>query len=187
MANLLPIAEKERIQKMYTRRLFIVSLFSLLMLITGGVVTLLPAFFASFVKEKEARERLVVVTEIVSAEERKNLEKDVADINQKINILSGESEKYISTSFAIKKIIENKNPNISITSFFSDGGQTLKAPRVMTISGISSNRNTLISFVNSLRADDTFSEVNVPVSNFVKNTDIPFSLLLTIRDNAIIK
>ncbi|MDP3726235.1 MAG: hypothetical protein Q8R36_03500, partial [bacterium] len=120
-------------------------------------------------------------------EERKNLEKNVADINQKINILSGESERSISTSYAIQKIIENKNPNIFITSFFYDDIQKTEMPRIMTISGVSSNRHRLISFVNALRAEDTFSEVNVPVSNFVKNVDIPFSLLLTIRDNAIIK
>lgn len=187
MANLLPVAEKKRIQTIYAKRLFIVSLFSLLILITGGLVTLLPALFASIVKEKAAHDRLNIVAEIVSAEERKNLEKNAADINKKTKILSGESERFISLSYALKKIIERKNPHIFITSFFYDSAQEAEALRAVTISGTSVNRQTLVLFVNELRAEDIFSEVNVPVSNFVKNTDIPFSILLTLRDNAIIK
>lgn len=187
MANLLPVVEKRHIQTIYAKRLFIVFLFFLLILITGGIITLLPALFVSIVKEKAGRDRLNIVAEIVSAEERKNLEKNAVDVNKKINILSGESERFISLSRALKKIIDRKNPRIFITSFFYDNAQKAEAPRVVTISGISANRQTLVSFVNELRAEDIFLEVNVPVSNFVKNTDIPFSVLLTLRDNAIIK
>jgi len=41
--------------------------------------------------------------------------------------------------------------------------------------------------VNQLREEDIFAEVNLPVSNFVANIDIPFSLSLLINKNAVIK
>ena len=187
MANLLPHSEKIHIQKIYKLRFFVVATMGLLTLIVVGISALLPALFSGFVKEQTARERLSVVAKIISAEDRKNIREKVAEVNKKIVIVAGDVEKSIPISRAIEKIIEHKNPNISLTSFFYTDEKKDTKKRTITISGTSLNRQTLVLFIHALKEEDTFSEVNVPVSNFVRNTDIPFSLLLTIRDHGILE
>lgn len=183
MVNLLPISEKMRIRKMYKSRLFVVALLFLAAVAGAGIIALTPTFFWSFVKEKAAYERLAVVSQIVSSEERKNLREDVVAVNKRIAVLVGEDIARVAPSFAIEKIIARKNSGVALVSFFygKEGG-ALPEKSIM-VSGISQNRQMLLDFIHELQKEPAFSEVNVPVSNFVKSSAIPFSISLILNDN----
>jgi len=184
MVNLLPAEEKLRIKKMYKARLLTSTLVFSLSIIGGGAVALLPAFFWGFVKDREAEQRLVIIEQIISVEERKNIRKSVADANKKITLLAAAKNKTAPVYEIIETILARKTSGISLTAFFSEQKSVDELESSMTISGISKNRSTLLFFVNELREEEMFTEVNLPVSNFTKNRDIPFSVSLMIRSNA---
>src|SRR3989338_7623994 len=181
MVNLLPISEKIKIQKMYKSHLLIVALSFFVVIIGFGAITLLPALFWSFVKENTAEERLAIVSQIVSTEERKNIRESVAGVNQKTALLQGAGEEATAVYEAIEKITERKISGISVIAFFYENAPGSAQRKRMTISGVSKNRQTLVSFVDGLEKENIFADVELPVSNFVRNADIPFSVSLSFK------
>ena len=184
MANLLPLQEKVQIKKMYRWHLIIVVLIFSFLLIEAGVLMLTPSLFLSFVREKDARERLTIVEQVITAEERKNLREEITEANSKIEVLLGEEFETGIVSTVIARAIKKKNSTIRFDSFFYDGTAETSSKRKFTISGVSQDRQTLLSFVSILREDPLFQEVELPVSNFVKNTDIPFFISFTVNHHA---
>jgi len=80
----------------------------------------------------------------------------------------------LNLSDSLAKIIASKNSNIQITrlSFtFSKSGQA-----IFIVSGISKDREGLVSFIDDLKGKAGFSKVDSPISNFAKNSDISFDL-----------
>ena len=169
---------------MYKSRVFLVGIIFFVAVVGVGSIALLPALFWSFVKEKTAEEKLIVVSQIVSTEERKNIRERVSDTNQKIALLTGDEEKTIMVWEAILKSIARKNPDISLTAFYYENLPVSTTGKKMTISGVSENRQTLLAFVNDLKRETAFADVIVPVSNFVRNINIPFSVSVVFTHDA---
>ena len=184
MANLLPLSEKIRIQKIYKSHVLVVTLIFFGVVVGIGIITLAPALFWSFVKENTAEERLAVVSQIVSAEERKNIREAVADANQKIALLEeGEGARTL-ISLVVERAIERKNLDVALVGFFYENTPADTHGKVMTISGVSTDRQTLLAFVNELQKEEIFTNVRLPVSNFVRSSDIPFSVSVEFNNNA---
>lgn len=184
MANLLPLSEKIRIQKIYKSHVLTVTLIFLGAIIGVGIITLAPALFWSFVKESTAKERLAVISQIVSAEERKNIRKSVAGINQKIALLEDGEGENTFVSLAVERVIARKNSEVALVGFFYENTPASTRGKVMTISGVSKDRQTLLAFVNELEKEEIFINVHLPVSNFVRSSDIPFSVSVEFNNNA---
>ncbi|MBI2108951.1 MAG: hypothetical protein HYT93_02085 [Parcubacteria group bacterium] len=183
MVNLLPVSEKVKIQNTYKSRLLIVGLIFFVITVGFGVVALSPALLWGFVKEKVALDRLTVVSEIVSVEERKNLKKSVSDTNKKISLLQEEKSGYIFIYEAIEKTMARKNFNVTLTAFFYENIPGSSQGVRMTVSGVAKDRQTLLAFVNALEKEPVFTNVELPVSNFVKSSDIPFSVSLQFNND----
>jgi hypothetical protein len=84
------------------------------------------------------------------------------------------NNKDIIPSVYFNKIIANKNTNIQITELsfaVLTGGQGQ-----FFISGISKNREGLIAFIEDLKFKAGFVSVESPISDFAKDSDIPFTL-----------
>ena len=52
----------------------------------------------------------------------------------------------------------------------------------LNIDGVSNNREALRDFVKTLEASGKFKTVDIPVSNYAKDKDLPFSIKLTISE-----
>ena len=50
----------------------------------------------------------------------------------------------------------------------------------VAVSGISYNREALVSFVKSLEASKVFKNVDLPISNFTKDRDIKFTFRMSV-------
>lgn len=168
---------------MYKSRLFIVALLFLESILIFGIVSLFPSIVSSFVKEKEAKDRLSIVSQIVSTEEQKNIRESVSEVNKKIALLEAKDPRTVLLSEAIEKIIARAGEGIRVTAFFFD--KTFSASgEVLAVSGIARDRRTLLAFVDEVRLEESFMSVDLPVSNFVRSADIPFSISVTLYNNA---
>ncbi len=76
-------------------------------------------------------------------------------------------------------INKNKTSRIILTSI-SYSKLTAEVP-IIGVVGIARNRQSLVSFTQELERDEHIVSVDLPVSSFAKETDIPFSLNIKIK------
>lgn len=178
MINLFPISEKKKIRKDYLLRLSVVVLFFVSGLIVISIVLLFPKFILSSFEYSIAQEQLI--------KEKENLKgvngtidpiKIATDTNNKLNILKKEGYKTPMSSEVISVVVDSKPVNIKIGSIFYD--RSAISGKV-TISGISKDRETLLSFLRSVETNGMFSDVDLPISSFVEGRDIEFSIIANI-------
>ena len=78
--------------------------------------------------------------------------------------------------FYSNEILLKKSPNIKITriSYKDD----LKTGKKIDIEGLAPNREVLLLFRRALEDSTVFSKVDLPISNFIKGSNIKFHLSL---------
>ena len=177
MFNLLPDILKNKVKVAYHSRLFITILVFFIFIQISFLIFLFPSWLASIYKEKEM---------IAQREEQANspLTKDanpiasvIKNTNDRLKILNTVM-RYPEVLPLFNSIIENKTPSISITTI--DYFSTSQSASSISISGVSSTRESLVSFSNKLKESKLFKLVDLPVSNFTKDKNIVFSMNLII-------
>jgi hypothetical protein len=98
-------------------------------------------------------------------------------VNIMTDILSNKGVSPILMSDIIVKIISLKSRDIKILSI-SISSDSLTSGKIR-VDGIANTRDALTLFDKDLKGDGLFSNVDLPVSNLIKNTDAPFSITLT--------
>lgn len=175
MLELLPNAQKKSIKKKYFLRLSVVALsFSL----SAGIlflVSLLPSYFLSVVKENSVSQEFENKKKSASATLGEDLLVAVKNSKEIIALLKPADGKF-SIHDSIVKIISKKNSGVRIDGIsmnYSKDGQYR-----ISLRGISKNRELLKSFAESLKAEKEFNGVDLPISNFAKISDIDFNIIL---------
>ena len=97
-------------------------------------------------------------------------------MNKKIEFfLKGAGAQPFSPLEIISKILKIKASTIKIQSFVYS---TNTQGRQLVITGNASSRDSLAEFVAALKEEPSFSRVELPISSYVKSSDIGFSLLI---------
>lgn len=175
MLELLPNAQKKTLKKEYFLRLSVVAL---LFLLAAGIlflVALSPSYFLSVVKENVVNEEFDNSIKSKRVSKNENLRDAIKDSKEMISLLRPEEDQSLIKS-VILKIIDNKNSGISISGISINYSK--KGQYQVVITGISKNREFLKTFADSLKSDNDFSNIDLPISNFAKISDIDFSITL---------
>lgn len=176
MFNLLPKTEKEAIRREYRFRLAIVILgLSFGSLIIASVL-LLPSFLLSSEKEKAAGQRYETLSASVKHNSSDNLDAVLRDAKQHLALLGHESPKILLHTL-ILRIASLKSDRVSLSNFSFVGMDDGK--KTVTVSGVARDRASLLAFVRAIERAGLFEKVDVPISNFAKDTDINFSITAT--------
>jgi Tfp pilus assembly protein PilN len=85
-----------------------------------------------------------------------------------------EAAKYLLSRSVINEIILNKMPDMKITQISYDSAT--KTGKTITLRGIAPSRERLLQFRKALEDDSAFKKVDLPISNFVKGSNISFSI-----------
>jgi len=179
MANLLPLIEKRRIKREYRVRIGIVSLLLLSVLAIIAIVSLIPLHISSsfelndIIKQMETEKQ-----EIPHITEKQDPIKITQDVNEKLSVLRKKDSVLPLSSDLITVIVEHKPNDIKINALFYDKG--LMDGKV-SLNGIAKNRETLLSFLKSLEGEKIFTKVDLPISSFVEEKDIKFSIRITME------
>jgi hypothetical protein len=89
-------------------------------------------------------------------------------------------ENFSVSDKVINGIVLRKVPSIKITQILYENNEVdggVKDKKI-SISGIAPNREVLLAFRRSLEDDVLFQQVNLPISNFVKGSNIKFFMTL---------
>ncbi|KKP87181.1 MAG: hypothetical protein UR90_C0012G0007 [Parcubacteria group bacterium GW2011_GWC1_35_8] len=178
MINLIPNKERKEINKCFYYRLvvlfLVISIFSFFVFF----IAILPSYFLSSVKNSIVDVKLEAQkNEIVPLPDQKTL-LIIKDLNKKLYlILNTENEKFIVSQKVINAIILKKMFNIKINNISYEENTSLQ-DRKISIEGSAPSREVLLSFRQALEDDANFKQVNLPISNFVKGSNIQFYLSL---------
>jgi len=161
-------------------RLSVVAVFLFIILLIISIVLLSPSFILSSFKYDSATKQLETEKKKISdAVEGVDPIKIAKEVNAQLEIL--EQDGYLTPlSYDVFTIIVKHKPDsVKIKSMFYDRGQKNGS---ISIGGVSKDRKTLLSFLQSLESEDIFTSVELPISSFVEGEDINFSIRITINN-----
>lgn len=176
--NLLPTTEKEYLKKGLKLRFITIILFFTSASLLVGFVSLLPAYFLTLSHLSDSY--LLSIKNDDSTKEMLSLPEE---INSKLKFLQSSVSGIAVTDF-FSQIINYLPSGITLNSITFAKKQNFKEKNgtIVSISGMSASRDSLVSFSNLLKESKSFSSVEVPVSNLTKNKDLPFSISIFIED-----
>jgi hypothetical protein len=185
--NLLSPQEKNALRKEYRLRFFVVFFLMSFFILLAAIVTFLPTYFFTvsrydlFFTESQSDE---IQNRLSRAKEA---EKTILETNKKIILLKSDaSVPRVKDIFF--EISQSKNSGIVITSlsYENNGGAVTKKGKdpvlaKVNIRGRSSTRETLLAFKDALTQNKQFSNIDLPISSLVKESDIDFSINTTVN------
>lgn len=178
MINLLPENNKIEIKNEYARRLFVVAgALAFFAALTSVVILACLLFLVD--KEKNDLNRQLFISE--QRFEFKNLKEslpDMEDFAAKISFFEKEAGG-VKLNFLIGEILKRKSADVKIDSFSYD---EVSGTGKILISGTAGSRQGLLSFVDALRSEPRFKDVQSPVSNLLKEKSLDFSLTILINE-----
>src|SRR5690606_3139916 len=100
-----------------------------------------------------------------------NVDTQISAINAKINIFlnGGTASGFLTPSQIVTGILGMKGSAIKLRGFSYDINQGKER---IVISGTALDRDSLALFVETLKKEPTFTNVDLPISSYVKSTNI---------------
>lgn len=177
--NILPCQEKKILKKEYWQRF--VAVFINLITILGAltIILLFPSYFLSNTRESMAEEQLRVFNEENPSLTTENIDKVKNDINIKLNTLAKSETPYQFNEKVLDNVLSHKISGVTFSQilFSKNGSDT----QMLEIRGIAKNRDSLRNLKTALDNDPNFSNVELPVSNFLEKEDLNFDISILIK------
>lgn len=177
MINLIPNEEKKINHKDFYFRLATLVFFMLGISFLGASILILPSYYVSYLETNILMNKLDTQEEETGLMSDQNVLETIKDIKNKLTSLeNAQNNKFVFSQKIINQIILKKIPKIKITEIIYQNDLTLN--KKINIRGIASSREVLLLFRKALEDSPAFLKVDLPISNFVKGSDIKFYLSL---------
>lgn len=177
MINLIPTEEKKRMKTYFWVRLLTIGFIVFGCSILIGAVALLPAYFHVTVKNSLAKEKSKAQQETPLGATESQIIGEVNDLNKKLELIEKSRQaEFVISERVINNVVEKKMPDIKITEIGYEYNAT--KGKEIRISGEALSRERLLLFRLALERDPAFKKVDLPVSNFVRGSNIHFFLTL---------
>lgn len=178
MLNLLPQQEKNTLKKEYSSRRIIVWLGAVCAVLLVSLVLLIPSYFLTKMRASTTETELAQAKSSLDAQMPS---KEIVDQLQAA-VRHAEILKPLTKPMSVydlMKIFESKPREIKITSISFLQNDTGRP--TISLGGRAVDRESLTSFARTLEARVEFATVDLPVSNFVKEKNIDFSMTITLK------
>jgi|GEM_PF-3529587 len=191
MINLLPLTDKEAQHKERRSRVVTVFLFLFIVVEIISVVLLLVPYFMASAKGKVVKNELALLEQKIAREGGESYADIVKNTNEQLSYFFDTSERRTADSVFMERIMNTIPQGVSVTDMTFDpiaveakkddkdkDAKKEEVPngRSVHIGGVAANRTALLTFVDSLKATEGVSEVDLPVSNFTQSVDIDFTI-----------
>lgn len=178
MISLIPNEEKKKMRRDFYIRFLVVFLVMLSLSIFVATTTMLPSFFISVVRKNADNTKL----EIQKKEPAPLLDQEsllvIQDLKDKVILIEKSSKNEFTVSREIiDQILSKKMSDIKINQI-SYGTDPTKGKKI-NINGVAPSRERLLLFRQALESSTVFTKVDLPISNFIKGSNIQFFLTLT--------
>ena len=176
--NLLPEEEKVQIGKERIRRLFAVSLWMLALLAWVGVILLLPSYFFIEFQLHEFQRSFQAFQSSPEIPRMERDEKETKLLASRFSFLKSAFASNEQISSLLEIIFSLRPAGVSITDLsYAKGDNTI------AIKGNAHTRSDLLEFSRLLEARPEFGKAYSPLSNFLKEQYLDFSLSVEVVRN----
>lgn len=174
MINLLPAAYKKSLEREYMLRVFTVLL--MLFGVTGGIalIFVIPAYINATLKEQTLTLQLETLKKSQVIDKNDSLNQIIQDINKKLKIFPDSDTKSPISKSIINSIVADKGTGIVISQI--NYSKTQDGVTMVNIIGSAKDRDTLLAFQKVLEGEPQFKNITVPISNFIKESNLEFSI-----------
>ncbi len=176
MINLLPLEEKKKVRGEYFARLAVTTLYFLFATLLIVLVFIISSYISLAAAGEANRNRLDMLAS-GGAPATEEFDRIILETNKKLNILQGGDKDEHIYDQVFGTIISYKG-EIRITGLSYEKAKDGSA--LVRLTGVSPDRESLLAFTKVLEQEGPFTNVEVPVSNFVKEHDIEFSMEITL-------
>lgn len=179
MINILPKDKKKIILHEYWMRYISVSLVMLSIISIIATIFLLPSYFFSKSKEDLLEKELESFNYLNQNLEKNDLDKIIIETNNRARDLDNYWKKNFYLNEVIQKmlLIVPKGITFSQISY----NETIQDSFVFEIRGKSINRNLLKELKTIMENDGSFTDIELPISNFVQKEDIDFIINFSLK------
>lgn len=175
MFTFLPYEERQAVAKEYKKRLLLIYVAIVMFAGVAWIASLVPSYVLVTVRRDETLAQKASPAAVSSADASALVEKEIALAKEKLSVLRPIISQQ-PMSFVLAKLFSRISQGISLSSI-SVG--RAGANGTISISGIATTRDTLVSFSKTLEGEAFFKKVELPVSNFTRGKDVPFTMSLT--------
>jgi len=178
LTNLLPEARSALLRRVYFLRLGTLGLLLAVLLVASAAALLLPtnAFIGSEVHTKTAQ--LATINSGLTSADEVALSSRLASLSQDATILSSLASAPSATAI-IRQALAVPGPGITLSSFSYTPGDG-KNPGTLELGGTALTRDALRSYQLALQSAAFASKADLPVSAYAKDTDIDFTITVTL-------
>ncbi len=176
MSNLLPFEEKKKNLREYIIRLLTAALIVIATVSIVASTMLFPAYIFSNTKERVLKEEIAATNEKSGGNLNATMKTVIADINNRLKIFPDKQQEMPISNMVIAPILKEKTSAVKIQEIsYADerGGKTI------IVSGFSATRSDLTQYVERLKKVPGFSKVTLPISSFVKDRNLDFTISIT--------
>lgn len=182
--NLLPKDYQKEIAEEQNKRLVGALGFAALAVIIVNAALLFPLWILFKAQEIEFARELDAIKKSPEFVRVAEIESEIGRLNEEVAKFSKEEGELFSASPATKSILEKKPVGISISniSFFAleQAGRERRPSRII-VSGISADRELLLSYAEDLETNEFFQKVHSPITNLLKDANFDYSLVLDLK------
>lgn len=176
MFELLPKNQKKELKREYFLRILTVILFLFFVIGILSLVSISPSYFLSLEKEKIVAKQFAEMEKLRNTNESDKESQSEIKKFKELNSFLKPPEKIVLIGDLVANIVNDKSQgikihNISVNSYKKEKYQVI-------IKGNASSRDILKLFVENLKEGGMFESVDLPISNFMKVTDIDFYITL---------
>lgn len=184
MINLIPNQEKKKKVKDFYFRLAVVFISMLGFCVIVGIVAILPSYFLSTIEKNLASAELLTQKNQPQTELDQDLAVEVNELSRKLTTIDdAQKNRYLVSEKIVRAVTLEKMSDIKLTKIIFEDTEFGDpagdgAGKKVTVLGMAPSRERLHLFRQALEDSAAFGQVDLPISNFVKGSNIEFSLSL---------
>lgn len=179
MINLLSLKKKSEIKTLLLLRFITGLFFALIATILLLLLSLFPIYIYLNKQELSVKEIENGLNKNENFNQTRAITERINTINSKLKVFPRDLPVNGYFETLINKVVSMRGSGVKITGFnYVQPSKTDQKNTNFEISGVASNRKSLLDFKQKLEIDGSFSEVVLPISSFVKVENIPFSIKL---------
>lgn len=178
LTNLLPKERREKVVREYRLRFGVVSAFVFSLLVCVAGILLIPTYLYLTATASMKGEQLAQLTSKLSSSNEMTLASRLTILSRNAESLASLSKKS-STSSLLRDALLTPRPGVLLSGFMytAAGGKSFG---VLTLSGVASTREALRNYQMALEKAAFARKVELPVSVYAKDANIPFTITVTL-------
>jgi hypothetical protein len=177
LTNLIPRDRRKAVDSLYTIRLWSVAILFLSFLVVSAVLLRIPLYIYQYQQVQTQKHDLEMLTSRLQASQGQSVTSRFKTLNDNIAYMSRLATSSQATA-ATAAILNVPHPGIVISGL-SYSPSTKGTDGKMTLTGTAATRTSLHQYIDALSGQPYVKNVDLPISAYAKENDIPFTTTIS--------